>query len=735
MPEVRDAKLIVASVRLPVSVKRSADDWIVEHSPGGLATALRVVAEKQPFLWIGWPGTEVPDEEHEAVSSTLAEHARAVPVFLSHGEKCGFYDELANRALWPLFHNMPGSKTFEIGHWRMYQAMNQRFADIICAHARPGDTIWVHDYQLMLVPQMLRERGLECAIGFFLHIPFPGSETYRTLPVREDILRGILGADLIGFHTYEYVSHFRNACLRVLGLESEPESIILPTHNARMGVLPIGIEPDEIERLSHSDEANEQYWSMRALYRGRKVIIGVDRLDYTKGLPQKLLAFEQLLHDHPELREEVVLIQVASPSRTRVLEYQSLQREIDELAGRINGRYGSLSSTPLVYVNQHMSRATLTALYRMADVALVTPLRDGMNMVCMEYIAARRETPGILILSEFAGAASCLSGARLVNPYNPSHMASVLAQALKDGPSEREFAHMQQFVQQNTSLVWADRFLARLGQSHGDQRKQVLTLELEHLSTAAKAKRPLVFLDYDGTLAPLTLIPAEALPSQRLLSILAHLAEMATVYVVSGRPAMTLDQWLGGLPIGMICEHGLAIKKPRGSWTEVPHLDATNTLKDIVEPVFRDFTERTPGTTIEHKAASIAWHYRGADPKFGTFRAKELRTLLENLLSGQPYTVLAGSRVLEVRHVQMSKGRAVAELLEQHADSDFVFCAGDDRTDEEMFEAVLRSTRMSSAIPSVVVHVGGMTTVAPYVVKSPAEILAHLEALLRIWQP
>jgi trehalose 6-phosphate synthase/phosphatase len=726
---VADKKLIVASVRLPVSVQRKGAEWEVEQSPGGLATALRSLADQREFTWIGWPGTEVPEDEHETVRDRLSAHAQAAPVFLSAEEKRGFYDEFANRVLWPLFHNMPGKKTFDAEAWRLYRSVNQRFADAIHAQARPGDAIWVHDYQLMLVPQLLRERGLDCPIGFFLHIPFPSSETYRTLPVREDILRGVLGSDLIGFHAYEYVSHFRNACLRVLGLESEPESIVLPTHHARLGVLPIGIEPDEIAAMSRSDEANEQYWSMKTLYRGRKVIAGVDRLDYTKGLPQKLLAFEELLHDHPELRDQVVFIQVASPSRTRVVEYQRLQREIDELAGRINGRYGTLNSTPLVYINQHMSRETLTALYRLADVALVTPLRDGMNLVCLEYIAARRDEPGALILSEFTGAASCLSGALLVNPYNPSHMARVLAQALEQGPDPKQFHHMREFVDTNTSVAWAERFLQRLEATHDESRARLQRLRVDRIEQIKTAKRPLMLIDYDGTLVPLTLIPAQATPGKRVRALLADLARLATVYVVSGRPASDLDEWLGDLPVGLVCEHGLSIKHAGDGWSEDPHVDGA-ALRAIVDPVFRDFTERTPGSTIEYKRASIAWHYRGADPKFGAWRAKELRTLLDNHLSGQPYSVLSGSRVIEVRHVQMSKGHAAAALLELHKDRDLVICIGDDRTDEEMFDAVLRWSRAAS----VVCRVGGLSATAPYMVESVSELLDQLERLRDIWQ-
>jgi trehalose 6-phosphate synthase/phosphatase len=723
------SKLIIVTIRLPVSLTRAGDEWIAEPRPAGLATALRIVAAQRPFIWIGGPGAVIAAEEREALTAQLERH-QGIPVFIEAEENDRFY-ETSNRLLWPRFHNLSGPEHFDQDAWRAYEEVNEKFAAAIADVAEPGDTIWVHDYQLTLVPQLLRDRGLDCAIGFFLHIPFPSSESYRALPVREEILRGILGCDLIGFHTYEYVSHFRSACLRVLGLESEPETIVLPTHNAHLGVHPIGIDPGHFRALAAESEVEARYQQLREKHRGQQVVLGVDRLDYTKGLPQKLLAYEELLREHPHLHGQVVLIQVASPSRMDVVEYRSLKRDIDELSGRINGTYGTLEWTPLVYINQRLDRKELTALYRLADVALVTPVRDGMNLVALEYVAARRDDPGTLILSEFAGAAACLPGARLVNPHNPTDMARVLADALAMPPNEDAFAHMKEFVDTNTSLAWGQGFIERLETAYSDLHEAVTQLRVDRGvagGLVSGAREPLLLLGYDGTLSPAADTDADAAPSDQLRTLLVELSEVATVYILSGRPAEALDRWLGDLPIGLVCEHGLATKPPGGVWDEVERID-TAALRDIALPLFEDFKQRTPGSHIENKAASLAWHYRGADPKFGAYRSKELLALLETRLAGQPLSVLAEAGVIEVRHAHMTKGFAAQKLLAQHETADLIFAAGDDRTDEHMFEAVLRSGRE----PVLVCRVGGVNTVAPFVVRSPDELIEQLEVLVDRW--
>ncbi|UCD23371.1 MAG: bifunctional alpha,alpha-trehalose-phosphate synthase (UDP-forming)/trehalose-phosphatase [Gemmatimonadota bacterium] len=724
-----EPKLIVVSVRLPVRLEGGGSDWHVAASPGGLATALRAVAERRSFTWVGWPGIDVPYQHQPAATEALKEYG--VPVFLDHDVYQGFYEQFSNRLIWPLFHNTSGRLKFDRAAWYQFTDVNEQFAAAVRRVARPGDTIWVHDYQLALLPQMLRASKLECPIGFFLHIPFPSHETYRTLPAREEILHGMLGADLIGFHTYEYAQQFRSSCLRVLGLESERETIALPGHLAHLGVHPIGVDPEEIAAFSQLPEVRDQFEGLRSRFRTKKVILGVDRLDYTKGIPEKLLAFEEFLGRNPQWQTKVVLVQVASPSRMGVLEYRELKREVDELVGRINGRYGTFNHTPIVYINQTIPRSHLSALYRIADIAFVTPLRDGMNLVALEYVAARGDQPGILVLSEFAGAASCLAGSRLVNPHNISLMADVLAESLQDtDAAEAEFQQMREFVHSNTSEVWADRFLQQLANAHESHRSGACRLQAAaDFTRHVPQPRPLFILDYGGTLQPHVPKVSEAEPDLRVYRVLRDLASLASVYVISARSPDVLESWFGDLPIGLVCEDGAAVKQPGTDWPDMPQIDLTE-LHTLVLPVLQDFVRHTPGSKLERRRVSLVWHYRATDPKLAALRAKDLYAQLESTLRGLNFTVLAGARFVEVRPTDITKSSVVEQLVQAHDETDFVFCAGNDKVDEGMFEVVMRSQRDTT----ITCFVGGKDTVGQYFVESPAELVSELEGLVSLWR-
>ncbi len=724
------SKLIVTSARLPVTVTHRQDGWEATRSTGGLVTALRGVASRRAFSWIGWPGTVVAEPERPTVRRVLAKHG-AAPVFLSRADVDGFYLGFSNRVLWPLFHNLTDKVSYDAGAYRAYQRVNEAFAAGILSEATDNDTIWVHDYQLALVPELLRRKGFRGKIGFFLHIPFPSAETYRQLPPREAVLRGLLGSDFIGFHTYEYVSHFRAACLRVLGLATDASSIQLPTRNVELAVLPIGIDAQEMRELVQSREAREELASLQAAHAGKRLIVGVDRLDYTKGIPQKLHAFEELLRREPRFRGKAVLIQVAAPSRTDVDEYQALKREVDEITGSINGRFGTPSYTPVVYVNQTVPRSRLAGLYQAADVALITPLRDGMNLVALEYVLARDQLGGTLILSEFAGAAHSLPGARLVNPYNMGEMASALAEALDATPAHDAFSHMVRFVDENTSTVWAQEFLDRLEAQQQPKRSASVLLDVDApaiRSIVDAAKSPLVLLDYDGTLRSYVKDPRDAVPNPRILSVLSRLAEVATLYVISGRSRDTLESWLGHLPIGLVCEHGLAMRPRGGTWERRIRVSGTP-LKRLVQPLFESFVKRTPGSRMEIKDAALAWHYRAVDPEFAAFQVSALLSLLEDLLKRRPYSVLHGNRVIEVRHRRVTKGQALLSIVKRHSGADALVVAGDDRTDEEMMGAIparLRSKTLS-------IWVGSRSPHTRTWVESNIELLDALDELADRW--
>ena len=725
-------QVIVASVRLPVSMTRQADgSWRAEQSPGGLVSALRPVLKERKNIWLGWPGTVVDVAEQSAVEKALKAHG-ASPLFLSEEELEGFYEGFSNGVLWPLLHGLPSRARFVRREWEVYRRVNERFADAIKEVVGPGDVVWVHDYQLALVPEMLRARGVHCAVGYFLHVPFPSAEIYRSLPARAEILSGLLGADLIGFHDYSYVRHFRSACLRVLGLESEAESLRHRSRTVSFGVLPIGIDPDEIDRMREGEVANAELAQLTESYAGKKLVVGVDRLDYTKGIPEKLLAFEELLTNHPQWRERVVLVQVAAPSRTGVEEYQQLKRELDELVGRINGAFGTPSYTPIVYVNQNVPRERLVGLYAAADVALVTPVRDGMNLVALEYVAARGDHPGTLVLSEFTGAAHSMAGAKLVNPHDPQAVSDTLHEALSaKAPSEESFRHMRAFVRHNTAEFWAKRFLALLESLCEVSSVSSQVLRLDEPPLAAKvnaAQSPLILLDYDGTLRRFEKEPDAASPEPRTLAVLERLAKLGTVYIVSGRFSQTLEEWLGHLPIGLVGEHGLGEKHSGENW--VFHDLDPEQLFQHIEPLMQDFVERTPGSSLEKKRAGLAWHYRAVEPEFGMLRAMDLITSLESQIHRQPLNILRGNRVVEVRHEGVSKGRALERLLQRYPESDFVFCAGDDRTDEEMMQAVPAAWLERT----VRAWVGWRNPLAEYWVDSPSSLVGQLEVLATMWE-
>lgn len=722
------SKLIVASTRLPVTMTRKTDGWEAKPSAGGLVTALKSVAEGRQFEWFGWPGANVPAPERHGVTKQLARHGTR-PIYIGKADIDGFYAGFSNRVLWPLFHGLTDLSHFSGSAWNAYERVNAMFADAICAHAGPKDVIWVHDYQLALVPELLRQRGVASPIGYFLHIPFPSSEIYRTLPVREHVLRGILGSDFVGFHAYEYVSHFRKSCLRVLGIDSDPEMVKTSSRRVHLGVLPIGIDPVEIEEMATQPEAIHEFDSLRRTYADKKIIIGVDRLDYTKGIPEKLLAFEELLKRHPKWRQRCVLIQVAAPSRESVDEYQALKRRVDELVGRINGKYSSPDHTPIVYINQNVARTRLTGMYQAADIALVTPIRDGMNLVALEYIAARGTQGGSLVLSEFAGAAYLLPGARLVSPYNITEVADVLAEELER--DHVDSTHMLEFVNENTSRAWAGRFLDRLESTAKEIRPSALRLKVNEQplnQRLLEARNPLVLLDYDGTLRGYERKPEDAFPNERIRNTLRLLAEQASVYVISGRPADTLEAWLGDLPIGLVCEHGFAIREVGADWEERA-TQGNQGLRRVL-PLLEEFKRRTPGAMIERKRSAIAWHYRSAEPEFGMFQAKELLNELEELLRKRPFSVLRGNRVIEVRHINTTKGHAAEELLRRHPAADLVFCAGDDRTDEDMMDAIARLRGEYS----VLCWVGGRSSYAPYWAESSDALLDELHELTQLWR-
>jgi trehalose 6-phosphate synthase/phosphatase len=717
-------RVLIVSNRLPVTVRMEAGSLEVQPSVGGLATGLRGPHERSGGLWIGWPG--LIDALSEADSRALAvrlEAMRLVQVPLSSEEIHRYYESYSNAVLWPVFHYFANRLPLEIEGFEDYERVNQRFADEVVAHHRPGDLIWVHDYQLMRVPALIRERIPDARIGFFLHIPFPSSETFRILPQRERILEGLLGADLVGFHTAAYVRHFSSSVLRTTGAWTEVDRISWRGREVRLGVFPMGVDAGEWKALAADPEVLQETRTLRG--GAQRLLVGIDRLDYTKGISRRLLAYEALLLRHPDLREQVRLVQVAVPSRTGVGEYQGLREEVDALVGRINGRFGTPSWSPVHYLYRGLSPKEVTALYRSADVLVVTPTRDGMNLVAKEFVAARTDGDGVLVLSEFTGAAAELAEALLINPYDLEGTADALLRALSMPAQERHLrmAHLRTRVETYDVHRWAREFLDRLGSDL--EPPHALRPSLPSVLAGAQARireaqSAVLLLDYDGTLVEFAPTPDLAVPDGGLIALLRALAQRYDVHVVSGRRRDTLERWLGDLPIGLHTEHGFWSRLQGDRWTGQA-VDPSGWLPQV-KAILEEYAARTPGALVEVKTAGLAWHYRAADPEFGAAQARDLLLHLATLLSNAPAEVLTGDRVVEIRPQGVNKGLVVPAVLAHARPGSLVVALGDDRTDEDLFAALPPG--------AVSVHVGPSASRAELRVRNVGEARAFLRGLV-----
>lgn len=687
-------RLLVVSNRLPVTVKTGASSIVLEPSTGGLATGMRGPHEQSGGLWIGWTGLKdpLPAAQAAELSACLAAQ-RLSPVELTRAEVEAFYEGFSNGILWPLFHHFLDAMPLDGDGFAEYRRVNERFADAVVAQYREGDVIWVHDYQLMLLPAMLRERLPAARIGFFLHIPFPPQGIFRTLPAREEVLAGVLGADVIGFHTAEYARNFEASVLRVHGRSSDAGQISWQGRPVQVGVFPMGIDARRFAALAAQPDVVELSQRFREGFEGQ-LLVGIDRLDYTKGIPRRLLAYERLLTKRPELHGKVRLVQVAVPSRDGVDAYQEFRTQVDSLVGRINGRFSSPSWVPVHYLYRSLQAPEVVALYRAADVMLVTPIRDGMNLVAKEFCATRDDGSGVLVLSELAGAASELSEAVRVNPYDIEGCADAFGRALSMPAAQRveRMRSLRRRVFTHDVHRWAKTFLGRL--EAPAERRPAQEGEVDALvEKLASAPAVHFLLDYDGTLVPLAETPELAAPDEGLLALLEWLCTRrgVRVDVVSGRTRSSLEAWLGALPLGLHAEHGLWSRPQGQPWKMRPV--PTGTWREPARLLLEDWTERTPGSLVEEKTLGLAWHYRMADPEYGLAQANELKLDLTAQLANAPVEVLHGDKVVELRPHGVHKGHAVPPPQP----GTVVVAVGDDRTDEDLF-AALPATGVSVAV-------------------------------------
>jgi trehalose 6-phosphate synthase/phosphatase len=688
-------------------------------------------------IWIGWDGhaSGVSDDKRRSLHKQWREREGYVAVDLPPELSHGFYDGFANQALWPLLHHFTSLVKFNPAHWDAYVEANRRFRDVVLEHLRPGDLVWVHDYHLMLLPQMLRNAAPAANIGFFLHVPFPSSGVFRVLPRRAELLEGLIGADYIAFHTHSYVQHFRASLLRILGIASKMDCVELGSRLIRLDALPIGVAAQELAELLQDGEIRERVAAMRGQFDACQVIISVDRLDYTKGIPERLRAFRHLLERWPELRSKVVLVQVAVPSRERIPMYGQLRREVDELVGKINGELSSPDWTPIVYIRRGIPRSELVALYALADVGWVTPLRDGLNLVAKEYVACNESGDGALVLSEFAGAAAEMGEAFLVNPFDEERTAEVVREALllPKWQLRDRMSALRKRVARNNVFRWGERFVANLKRAAGDraQRASEEPQELPYsdlLIAFCRAGGRLLLLDYDGTLVPFSTRPQDAIPDSNVVSVLAEVSEIpgTQVAVVSGRSRRDLEDWFRDAPgLWLGAEHGATLRPPNSRDWQLFLGRYSTEQRQRVLTVLEEFVDRTPGSFIEEKEFSVVWHYRMSDPEFGEWLANELVASLELMLSDTELRAVHGSKSVEVRPIWANKGQ-VRERLTNGSKPDFILAAGDDRTDEDLFAEL--------PLDSWTIHVGQARSRARYRLSGPSAMVGLLHTLLEDWR-
>jgi len=690
-------KLFIVSNRLPVSVDKKKENLVFNQSAGGLATGLSSFHRGGDSLWVGWSGIPVENlnkAEREGVETRLKSEFNCHSVFLSREDIEYYYHGFCNKTIWPLSHSFTETAFYSKDYYESYKRVNEKFCLELLKLVGPGDVVWVHDYQLMLLPSMLREKIPGATIGFFLHIPFPPAEIFSMLPWRKDILRGLIGADLIGFHTFDYVQSFLESLRRLLGYENSFGRIVEKERVVKTDIFPMGIDVDRFSSACESREVKKEISRIKNRIGERKVILSVDRLDYTKGILNRLEAFDLFLEENPSYREKVALIMVAVPSRSRVGKYGLLKKQIDEYVGRINGKYGTIGWMPISYLYRFLNFPSLAALYCLSDVNLVTPIRDGMNLIAKEFVAAKPDGRGMLILSEQAGAAHELSEALLVNPNSREEIVEALLKALEMNEEEqkRRMSAMQSRLRRYNINKWASDFLNRLAVAKTRQRELCATLLTESgrkrlLDDYVRARKRLFLLDYDGTLVPFADRPENTIPDEELLEILKNLSARTgnKIVLISGRDRKTLERWFDGLKVTLAAEHGVWLKEPDGDWSMIGPL--RNDWKTDVRPVLEIFVDRTPGSFIEEKEFSLAWHFRGVSPELASIRAGELKDTLVHLASNLDLGILEGSRVIEVKNLTINKGLAARYILESRKD-DFVMAIGDDSTDEDLFAAL-----------------------------------------------
>ncbi|CAN6632241.1 trehalose-phosphatase [Trichomonascus vanleenenianus] len=755
-------RIIMVTTNLPQVISKVEDkaEYVLRSRRGNSAlySAVNYLQDKTEWetVLVAWPGEveDAPEDiDHLNHREKLTQQfndavsCQVEPVWLD-GEDHKYrgsephspqrWRQYAENIIWPILHYIQGEASDgrqEDDWWQDYETLNKAYRDKIVSIYRPGDIIWIHDYYLFLLPKMLRSVMDDAFIGLFMHAPFPSSEYFRTISHRRDLLEGILGASLVGTQSVAYSRHFVSSAARLLGVEVNNDEISASGVHVSVRTLPIGIDTVRVERDAFQKSVDAKVDAIRALYPGKRIIVGRDRLDSVRGVYQKLKAFEQFLHDYPEWREKVVLIQVTSPAYSNA---SKVDQKVSEVISRINGTYGMLHFAPVHHYPRHIARDEYLALLRVADLGLITSVRDGMNTTSLEFVVCQKYNKSPIILSEFTGTAGSLYDAIQVNPWDSTQVAATINRCLSMNTEERELSRQRQdrlyqFVTTHTVQNWTSSFVFELIHNLDAHDRSHSTPELDTAKMCneyAKAKKRLFLFDYDGTLTPIVTDPAAALPSPQLLDTLKKLAAdpRNAVWIISGRDEQFLDKWITVDNMGFSAEHGCFLKHPGDAEWENLVANIDMSWQKVVYDVFTSYSERTIGSTIEHKRAALTWHYRRADPDFGAFQAGNLRQHLEETVVDQyDVDVLAGKANIEVRPRQFNKGEIVRRLM-QETPAEFVLCLGDDFTDEDMFKALL--DHEGDGVFPVTVGPASKMTVAQWHVHSPQGVLHVLSQIV-----
>jgi len=730
-------KIIIVSNRLPLKVEKNEQSIVFTPTSGGLATGLKSIHESDNALWIGWPGVskeELNETQVDQIQKSLRE-MNFKPVHLDNEQVENFYLGLSNKSIWPLFHYFKQNVVFDENQWNAYVQVNEQFAQAIIEEIKPGDTLWVHDYQLMLVPKLIRQKVPDVTIGFFLHIPFPSFEIFRIFPKRREILSGLIGADLIGFHTYDYERHFLSSVKRILHLEVNFNTINNEGREVVVNTFPMGIDFEKFQAVSktHSEIDKSQYGEIRKQlsshreHTNGKLILSIDRLDYTKGILNRIEAFEIFLQRFPEYHEKIRLVMVIVPSRSEVSHYKQLKKKTDESIGRVNGLFSTVNWTPIWYYYRSFEFNDLIDLYRECEIGMVTPLRDGMNLVAKEFLATKIDSKGILILSELAGASKELHHALLVNPFDTLSLSDAIHEAINMSDAEQVERNkpMRERIRRYDIHEWSKRFMKELGAiSERVSEDQTVKIKSKEQNTILQsfnlAKNRLLLLDYDGTLAGFHVNHKKAIPSEKLLKTIKVLSEnnSTNVVIISGRSSDFLEKHFGHLYIDLIAEHGHLIRtKDTSKWKEKN--TSNNDWISHILPIMQQFADNTPGTFVEIKKNSLVWHYRKTDPELGIIKSEELKTILSSMISNE-VRLMNGDKIIEIVSSSVNKGTAAVERLDS-SNYDFILAAGDDITDEDMFNYLPPR--------AINIKVGLKDTVAKYRIADPIAMVDFLEQL------